>query len=750
MENGHKNYVNQYAVHPIALNKPQRNEERDKKRHLSHKFSLTPVSEFKWLGGGLYATQQQIITTIRQTLLALEQAIVTPFMHHNWNRLRKVWINAIGVCTTPNEFARALCMFQTCLRGVVFASVWHEQLGHTKMYRITLAEREEKKKLEKREKRERDDEEERNRTAVNFVKYSLGLKHQVWKQKGEEYRIHGQWDWVWMGTGRRRKQTAGRTTNEAAHIVLPVLVPETHERKVQKLDWRSYEAFVNSRRPTQAGRKPVAVDFLTDIDSLNDKLLQKINQIETFEVPQHYSTEIDVSRALSTPQGRILYPKVGRKCPLLEGLLQRRLNLRDAEEQRIKLAKERQDEGLGEEPAVVSKADSAPSNTTVITVRVLPPSECIEKQLQRIVNSRATQAGQVGTVTIKPHVTAYQQHLRNRQYRERLQALVNQAQELRVRYHYANRAAARNPCYSISCSTASSPTTTSGCCYSSLCRQRVALRAKLFALLKQMQLMEIQHNSAVQSVAGGVTGAANASKSILEQKLTEAKKESFENLLTNFSVNLFKSLNDDLERSKRTLAEYDEALLAKLTANVAPKQESAGVTVKQETLDEVTGAADGPPATIMDCDDVVKEEVVCSSEDSALDSTNTAALLDVTTTPMIEDAKPPMDVVEDDVVGDISGVTPLNENSNSNSLSSEVSVGDGTRVTRGRGRSSRLAATKASEEANAAVVPKEHSAAATPPKPKEELGLAEGSKLELMVPRRPNRRFALPSRSTKK
>jgi hypothetical protein len=50
MENGFKSYVNQYSTNIGALNKLQRNEERDKKRHLSHKFSLTQASEFKWIG----------------------------------------------------------------------------------------------------------------------------------------------------------------------------------------------------------------------------------------------------------------------------------------------------------------------------------------------------------------------------------------------------------------------------------------------------------------------------------------------------------------------------------------------------------------------------------------------------------------------------------------------------------------------------------------------------------------------------
>lgn len=46
----YKNFVSQYSTNTLALNKPQHAEERDKKRHLSHKFSLTTASEFKWNG----------------------------------------------------------------------------------------------------------------------------------------------------------------------------------------------------------------------------------------------------------------------------------------------------------------------------------------------------------------------------------------------------------------------------------------------------------------------------------------------------------------------------------------------------------------------------------------------------------------------------------------------------------------------------------------------------------------------------
>lgn len=205
MENQFKSYVNQFTTNVIALNKPQRNEERDKKRHLSHKFSLTPASEFKW-AGGIGGNKTVMLNTIRQTILQLEQTIQAPFMHLNWHLIRKPWLNAIGACQLPRDFAKTLIVLQACIKPVVFASVWHDQLGHIKLSRITATEREERKKIEKREKKDREEEEERNRMIISgYVKYTMTFKHQLWKQKGEEYRIHGRWGWLWLSSTRIHK-----------------------------------------------------------------------------------------------------------------------------------------------------------------------------------------------------------------------------------------------------------------------------------------------------------------------------------------------------------------------------------------------------------------------------------------------------------------------------------------------------------------------------------------------------------------
>ncbi|XP_033215194.1 nucleosome-remodeling factor subunit NURF301 isoform X2 [Belonocnema kinseyi] len=243
MDNNFKSYVNQYTTNVISLNKPQRNEERDKKRHLSHKFSLTPLSEFKWIGS-LTGTRALLVSTLRQTILQLESSIQAPFMHTNWPLLRKPWTTAVGTCVNPRDFARALIVLQACIKPVVFANVWNEQLGHVKLKRVTALEREEKKRLDKKEKKEKEDEEERNRLTYNFVKYTLGLKHQIWKQKGEEYRVHGQWGWLWISASRRYKAAVNKPGLKAGPQKIMVQIRDQDGIKILALDPPTYEFLV--------------------------------------------------------------------------------------------------------------------------------------------------------------------------------------------------------------------------------------------------------------------------------------------------------------------------------------------------------------------------------------------------------------------------------------------------------------------------------------------------------------------------
>lgn len=59
-EGKYRVYHNQYSTNVLALNKHQHREDHDKRRHLSHKFSLTTASEFKW-NGSIYGSRSLTI-----------------------------------------------------------------------------------------------------------------------------------------------------------------------------------------------------------------------------------------------------------------------------------------------------------------------------------------------------------------------------------------------------------------------------------------------------------------------------------------------------------------------------------------------------------------------------------------------------------------------------------------------------------------------------------------------------------------
>lgn len=77
-------------------------------------------------------------------------------MHPNWHLMKKPWVETVGKCINPKDFARVLTVLSVCIKPVVYASVWHEQLGHVKLQRITANDREERKRIEKKEKKDKE------------------------------------------------------------------------------------------------------------------------------------------------------------------------------------------------------------------------------------------------------------------------------------------------------------------------------------------------------------------------------------------------------------------------------------------------------------------------------------------------------------------------------------------------------------------------------------------------------------------
>ncbi|KFM76693.1 Nucleosome-remodeling factor subunit BPTF, partial [Stegodyphus mimosarum] len=262
MESSGKNYTNQFAINTLALNKHQHAEDRDKRRHLSHKFSLTPASEFKWQGT-THGDRGFTVATLRQAVLQLENNIPAYLLHAYWTIHRSNWLKAVNKCTFPKEFALALSILEAVMKPVLFTSVWNDSLGHVRLQRTTAVDRDERKKQEKREKREGNDDEV-DRTI--WVKYTLGLKHQVWKQKGEEYRVTGQGGWQYISYTRtyRYKPCSELGLRAGPHKV--VVCEKGNEPKV--MDTKDYLKTV----PEESEQKPFAFHDLTSCRELNSSV----------------------------------------------------------------------------------------------------------------------------------------------------------------------------------------------------------------------------------------------------------------------------------------------------------------------------------------------------------------------------------------------------------------------------------------------------------------------------------------------
>eukprot|EP00094_Tigriopus_californicus_P011143 TCALIF_10753-PA protein Name:"Similar to E(bx) Nucleosome-remodeling factor subunit NURF301 (Drosophila melanogaster)" AED:0.03 eAED:0.03 QI:0/0.85/0.75/0.87/1/1/8/257/2554 len=372
-EGSFKQYVNHYATNPNALSKSQANEERIKRQHISHKFSLTDVSVFKWLGS-LHGTRLMLITTLRQTILQLENNVPTIFMHPNWPLLRKPWIGAVTNSNKPRDFARALTVLQCCMKPCILLPVWSEMLGHTTMKKLPNLQKEEKKRLEKREKQEREAEEERLRPHMTFVKYTLGLKHQVSKQKGEEYRAHGQYGWLWLSSSRSFAPQDARTIGlRAGPFRLAVKYSDIRDGsfKIVLMEPKAFAYLVSKQEEMDQRKKEEEKEQDKSVNEIKDTSVETMNtsptsealvsnpvvkssekpsqekkrledalkhaRLETQDQPNALFEEVvDISAALTNPT-RVLYPKVAKKAKVLDEFLNRRLQLKSLEERRIEM-----------------------------------------------------------------------------------------------------------------------------------------------------------------------------------------------------------------------------------------------------------------------------------------------------------------------------------------------------------------------------------------------------------------------------
>jgi len=73
--------------------------------------------------------RSSLTSAVKQCIISLDNLLPSSLMHINWTMLRKPWLNQVNSCSSPKDFARVMVVLMSCIKPVVYAPVWHEQLG---------------------------------------------------------------------------------------------------------------------------------------------------------------------------------------------------------------------------------------------------------------------------------------------------------------------------------------------------------------------------------------------------------------------------------------------------------------------------------------------------------------------------------------------------------------------------------------------------------------------------------------------
>uniref|UniRef100_A0A183EIP3 GST N-terminal domain-containing protein n=1 Tax=Gongylonema pulchrum TaxID=637853 RepID=A0A183EIP3_9BILA len=210
-------YVNQYRVNEYAKNPTQRTREKDKRKYMCGRFSLMDEKGFEWSqakGRSIAGSPDQVGAVIQDTLESFAQKIPSVLMHRLWRRdgldnFKK------GLNAPPSvELLRDLLLrFECAIRRPVFHNVWWSSLGHTRLMRITVEDRERRQYYEaKKKKLERDllsaDADDEEVIWVKYHKVGAVIKRTLWRQNDENYRVNGRGalgGWLWVSKTFRRR-----------------------------------------------------------------------------------------------------------------------------------------------------------------------------------------------------------------------------------------------------------------------------------------------------------------------------------------------------------------------------------------------------------------------------------------------------------------------------------------------------------------------------------------------------------------
>ena len=125
-------YKNQYSQNSLAKSKSDLLMEKERKRYIHSKFAM---AEFRWIGS-CYMGELSQVSTLQNTLVHFESLLPVAFLHPNWHNERKVWTQAVKLCTEVNHFSSVLLYLEDVIKPIIMVNSWKDTCGALKWDRI--------------------------------------------------------------------------------------------------------------------------------------------------------------------------------------------------------------------------------------------------------------------------------------------------------------------------------------------------------------------------------------------------------------------------------------------------------------------------------------------------------------------------------------------------------------------------------------------------------------------------------------
>ncbi|KAK6736751.1 hypothetical protein RB195_019443 [Necator americanus] len=203
-------YVNLFVEHKFGEHPTTKKKIVDKKKYLCTKFSLMEEGEwaFEWStakGHNLYGSEKLQTLYVAWTIGKLLRKVPIELMHRKWPSVFPDFKKDLDQPNTSWKKLRELLLRLECgMRRTLFLPQWWNNLGHTRLTRTTIEDRERlMKEAQRRKKDEREsvDALDEDIIVVKHTKLPHGVSRELTRMRDEKYRLYGRGElggWIWI------------------------------------------------------------------------------------------------------------------------------------------------------------------------------------------------------------------------------------------------------------------------------------------------------------------------------------------------------------------------------------------------------------------------------------------------------------------------------------------------------------------------------------------------------------------------